>query len=118
MPNRLRGEGLFSYSASPAKCAVKDRKQKQDKNAKSTPQLTSAKSWLTDEAAAEMEIYAGEDRINAFPGLHADTPKNKKERFLDVIHRRNTYGHAKAATSSLRNHWHYHHVCVKMPSLQ
>lgn len=96
MPHRLRGEGLFvAILRKPGEMRCERQKGKnKTKNAKSTPQLTSAKSWLTDEAAAEMEIYADEDRINAFPSLHADTlRKIKKE--LDVIYEGILMGNVK-----------------------
>lgn len=96
MPHRLRGEGLFvAILRKPGENRGERQQSKnKTKSAKATPQLTSAKSWLTDEASSEMEIYADDDRINAFPRLHADTlRKIKKE--LDVIHEGVLIGNVK-----------------------
>lgn len=96
MPHRLRGEGLFvAILRKPGENRGERQQSKnKTKSAKATPQLTSAKSWLTDEASFEMEIYADDDRINAFPRLHADTlRKIKKE--LDVIHEGVLIGNVK-----------------------
>ncbi|MDE5953187.1 MAG: rRNA cytosine-C5-methyltransferase, partial [Duncaniella sp.] len=96
MPHRLRGEGLFlAILLKPGENRGERQQSKnKTKSAKATPQLTSAKSWLTDEASSEMEIYADDDRINAFPRLHADTlRKIKKE--LDVIHEGVLIGNVK-----------------------
>lgn len=96
MPHRLRGEGLFvAILRKPGENRGERQQSKnKTKSAKATPQLMSAKSWLTDEASSEMEIYADDDRINAFPRLHADTlRKIKKE--LDVIHEGVLIGNVK-----------------------
>lgn len=88
MPHRLRGEGLFvAVIRKPGTTAprrITDSKDKKRK-VKTTPQIEIATSWLSDEARDSMDIYATDDRINAFPRAYADVLKRLRET-TDVIH--------------------------------
>lgn len=90
LPGHVRGEGLFvsvirkSGEARQEKPRDKNKKEKAAKN-KPIPQLREAALWLPAELAAESDIYADDDRVSAFPRIHADMLR-KVRKELDVIH--------------------------------
>ena len=97
MPHRLRGEGLFvAVIRKPGNSGDNKKAAKKEKSPKSkpSPQLAEAAKWLTDAARDNFEIYAEEDRMNAFPRLHADLLRKLKKE-IDVIHEGVLIGNVK-----------------------
>lgn len=88
MPHLVRGEGLFAAvvrkAGEPRREKSKSRPEKQSKKP-ANPLVKQCGSWLTPDALENYEIYAEEERVNAFPRVHIDLLK-KIKRETDVIH--------------------------------
>lgn len=88
MPGKVRGEGLFVAvvrkpgESRPEKATRSTDRKNKNKNKIPTDE---AAAWLSPTARDEFEIYAEDDRINAFPKLHIDFLKKIKKE-IDVIH--------------------------------
>lgn len=97
LPGRVRGEGLFvAVIRKPGEPRADKRSSGKEKYAKNKPsqQLSQALSWLQAGSEDKYIIYGEEDRISAFPRLHADMLKKIKKE-LDVIHEGVLIGNVK-----------------------